>query len=111
MTIRDMVRAMQIELRDTEVAPERAREMLLKATALLGSCNEEIRVADAEFAGVLLECLDGEKSANRAKIRAETTSQYERKRTARDTKELVQETVRSLKYFLRSLEEEMRLAR
>ena len=48
--------------------------------------------------------------ANRAKIWAETSVEYQRKREARDTRELVQELVASLKYYLRSLEAEMRLS-
>ena len=66
---------------------------------------------DDEPWAVLLGYLDAEAKANRAKIRAETSPEYQRKREARDTKELVQELVRSLKYFLRSKEEEMRLSR
>ena len=50
-------------------------------------------------------------AANRAKIRAEITPEYARKREARDTKELVVELVRSLKYFLRCKEDEVRLTR
>ena len=60
---------------------------------------------------MLLDHLEGSEAANRAKIRAETTPEFARKQEARDTKELVQEMVRALKYYLRSLEEEMRLAR
>lgn len=103
---------MQIEIRDTEdLPPDRASALLNRLTALMGNCNDEIREADAEYAAHLLACLDSEEAANRAKIRAETSAEYLRKREARDTKELVVELVRSLKYFLRSKEEEMRLAR
>ena len=109
--MRDMVRAMQVEIRDTDLQPDRASELLNKLTALIGNCNDEIREADMEFAVVLLKHLDGEEAANRAKIRAETTLEFQRKREARDTKELVIELVRSLKYVLKSQQEEMRLSR
>lgn len=112
MTVRDLVREMQREIRDTpDLSPDRASELMNRLTALLGNCNDEIREADADFARVLLLHLESEEAANRAKIRAETTPEYGRKREARDTKELVIELVRSLKYFLRSKEEEMRLTR
>ena len=58
----------------------------------------------------LLQCLDAEEKANRAKIMAETTPEYSRKREARDVKELSLEMCRSLKYYLRAKEEELRLA-
>lgn len=111
-TVRLLVRAMQVEIRDAvDLLPDRAAQLLTKLTALMGNCNDEIREADVEYASVLLKHLDSEEAANRAKIRAETTPEYLRKREARDTKELVIELVRSLKYFLKAKEEEMRLTR
>lgn len=102
---------MQREIRDTDLQPDRAAELLVKLTALMGNTNDEIRQADQDYAMVLLKHLDGEEAANRAKIRAEISPEYQRKREARDTKELVVELVRSLKYLLKANEEAMRLAR
>lgn len=96
---------------DSDLNPNDARSHLVTLTALLGNCLKEIRDADAAYAKVLLACLESEERANRAKIRAEITPEFARKQEARDTRELVQEMVRSLKYYLRSLDEEMRLAR
>lgn len=111
MNVREMVKAMQREIRDTDLQPDRAAELLVKLTALMGNCNDQIRESDADYATVLLSFLEADEAANRAKIRAETTPAYQRKREARDTKELVVELARSLKYFLKSNEEAMRLAR
>jgi hypothetical protein len=110
-TVRSLVKEMQTEIRDTELQPDRAAELLVKLTALLGNCNDEIRMVDADYATVLLSFLQSDEAANRAKIRAETTPAYQRKREARDTKELVVELCRSLKYLLKSHEEAMRLSR
>ncbi len=110
-TIRDMVKAMQVEIRDTDLQPDRAAELLTKMTALIGNCNDEIRQADQLYSHCLLKCLQMESKANRAKILAEVSPEYQRKREARDTKELVVEMIGSLKYLLRSKQEEMRLAR
>jgi len=109
-TVRDMVKAIQVELRDTEVAPSRARELLIELTALSGNCSAEMRQADADYNGVLLKALDGEEAANRAKIRAQATPQYQRAREAQDTTKLVIEMIRSLKAVIKSIEAEMRLA-
>ena len=110
VTVRDMVRSAQIEMIGSDMEPARARVLLARLSALIGNCNAEIRVADAVYNHVLLTYLESTEAANRAKIRAETSPEYMRKREARDTKELVVELCRSLKYFLRSLEEEMRLS-
>jgi len=110
-TIRDMVKAMQVEIRDSDLQPDRAAQLLTKLTALMGNTNDEIRQADHDYSVTLLFHLDRQEKANRAKIIAEVSPEYQRKREARDTKELVMELVRSLKYFLRSKEEEMRLTR
>jgi hypothetical protein len=109
MTVREMVQACQVEIRDTDLHPARASQLLATLTALIGNCNAEIRIADADYASTLLDCMATEGKANRARIVAETTPAYRRKCEARDTKELVIELVRSLKYVLRAAEEEMRL--
>jgi hypothetical protein len=111
VTVRDRIKGIQVELRDTDVSPMRSREMLVELTALLGNCMDEMRQADAEFSHQLAAYLETETKANRARILAETTPAYHRKRTAHDTRELVVEMIRSLKVVLRSTEEEMRLAR
>ena len=110
ITIRDMVRAIQLECLEP-LEPSRAAELLMRLSSLVGNCNDEIREADQAYAVHLLACLDTEAKANRAKIRAETSPEFARKRIARDTQALVVELIGSLKYLLKSKAEEMRLAR
>jgi hypothetical protein len=109
-TVREMVREIQVELRDREVVPSRARELLIELTALSGNCSTEMRQADADYNAVLLRHLDGEEAANRATIRAKATQEYARAREATDTYKLVLEMIRSLKKVLSSIEQEMRMA-
>lgn len=112
VTVRDLVKSYQREVQQTaDLLPDRAAELLMKLTALMGNCADEIREADSEYAITLLHLLDTEKKANRARIRAEISPEFRRKQEARDTKELVIELSRSLKYFLRAKSEELQLAR
>lgn len=83
-TVREMVQDFQREIRDSDLLPGRAAELLTKLTALIGNCNTAIREADAEYAAVLLRHLDSDEAANRARIRAEISPEYQRKREARD---------------------------
>ena len=110
-TVRDLVRAIQREVRDTDLQPDRAADLLTKLTALIGNIADEQRDADAAYAVVLLRLLESEEAASRAKIRAETTPEYARKREARDMRELAIELIRSLKAYLRTKQDEMRLTR
>jgi hypothetical protein len=110
-TIRDRIRGIQKELRDGALTPDMARESLVELTALYGNVLDELREADAEYKAVLLQHLNAESKANRARMHAEASPEYARVREASDTKNLVVEMVRSCKAYLRSLEEEMRLAR
>ena len=110
-SVRDRVKRIQVELRQGDLEPTQAREHLVTLSALYGNVLQEIREADAAYAYVLLAHLESSEKANRAKIRAETSPEYQRKQEDRDTRELVQEMTRSLKYYLRSQEEELRLAR
>lgn len=111
MSVREMIGAFQREIRDSDLQPDRAAELLVKLAALMGNVNDEIRLADHAYAVVLLRFLEADEAANRAKIRAETSTEYLRRQEARSTKELVVELVRSLKYLLKAKEEEMRLTR
>jgi hypothetical protein len=110
-TVRDLIRDIQRELLPGDVAPSRARQLLIELTALSGNCSVELRHAEADYNGVLLQQLNGTEKANRASIRAKATPEYARMREASDTFKLVVEMIRSLKVTLRSIEEEMRLAR
>lgn len=111
MSIRERIKRIQADLRDTAKTPELVREALVVLTALLGNVNDEQRDADHEYKLVLLGCLQSDEAANRARIRAEVTPQYQRAREAKDTAVLVVEMIRSCKSYLRSLDEEMRLQR
>jgi len=83
--------------------------MLTQLTALLGNCNEELRAADLSYKRVLLASMESHTAANRARIAAETSPEYVRRQEAQHTKELVVEMIRSLKVFLHTKSEEMRL--
>ncbi len=112
VSVRGIIKDIQREVRLAgDLLPDRAAELLMTVTSLLGNCADEIREADAAFAAVLLAFLESEEAASRAKIRAEITPEYQRKREARDTKELAIELARSLKYFLKAKQDEYQLAK
>lgn len=112
VTVRELVRSYQREIQQTaDLLPDRAAELLMQLSALMGNIADEIREADSEYAVTLLHFLDTEKKANRARIRAEISPEFRRKQEARDTEKLVVELTRSLKYFLRVKSEEMQMSR
>lgn len=111
LTIRERVRAIQKQLRDGALTPDMARESQIQLTALMGNVQDEQREADGIYKVVLLAHMRNEAKANRARISAEVTDEYKRAREASDTAKLVQEMIRSCRAYLRSLDEEMRLAR
>lgn len=110
-TVRERIRKIQKDLRDGALTPDLARESLVQLTALLGNVHDVQRVTDQDYKLVLLDCMRSESKANRARIVAETTPAYAKAREAKDTETLVVEMIRSCRAYLRSLDEEMRLAR
>lgn len=110
LSVRERVHRIQVELRDGEVPPSRAREMLVELTSLLGNCIVEVSDAEIAYTQVLARELDTEAKANRARIRAELAPEYRRLKEAKATQALVVELIRTLRAVLRSTEEEMRLA-
>jgi hypothetical protein len=109
MTVREMVKALQVEVRNGDLTPGRASEILNELAALFGNCKDAIRKADADYATVYASALVTEGKANRARIVAETTQEFQDRQEARDTLALVEQLIGALKYFLRSAEAEMRL--
>ncbi len=107
MKVRELILERQAEVRNSaDLLPDRAAEILAELSALLGSINDEIRKRDVEYNLVLLNALESENKANRAKIKAQTSEEYIEMREARDAKEVCIEMIRSLKYFLTSKKDE-----
>lgn len=111
MSVRDLVNGLRNEVRDSDVTPERAAVIATQLSALLGNIASEIRDADMAYNAVFARCLDEEKKANRAKIRAELTDEYRRKREAHDVHMVAVEMIRSLRKLQDTYREEMRLSR
>ena len=108
ITIRDMIEEIRVESGTENLQPPRGANLLRTVTSLLGNLNARIRETDMTYKKKLLQCFSQEKKANRSKIIAETTQEYMDMREARDLKELAIEISRSLKYFLRCWEEELK---
>lgn len=111
MTVRDLIREAQVEIRKGDLTPSRASDMLAELTSLLSTVLEEIRDSEMFYNQVLLHYLDSDEAANRARIRAQTTPEFSRAREAKDTHTVLIELIRSLKMVLRAQTEEMRLTR
>lgn len=110
-TVRDRILEMEVEMRDTEVPPARASEMLMQATSLHASCVREATRRELVYNHVLNAYMSGDEPANRATIRAKASDEYGAWQEARDEAKVCLEHVRTLKKFLDHQREEMRLAR
>ena len=110
-TIREIVRELQNEILNTDLQPERAAEILNKLSALMGNVLDQITNSDMSYNAVLMSAYKAETKANRAKILAENSEEYRQKREAKDTKELLDSLISSLKYFLRGKENEYKSVR
>lgn len=108
-TTREIVTEIQVECRDTEVLPLRAAEMLATVTAIMGNLNQELREADLAYDVKYLELFRIHEAANRARLFANVTSEYVRKREAKDTQEEAKQLVITLRQILRTHGDEMRL--
>ena len=111
MSVRELVDAARKEVLAGGLVPSRVGEIAAELSALLGNISEEIREADMAYNAVYAEWLDKETKANRAKIRAELTPEYQRKREAHDYHAVTLELVRSLRKLQDSQIGEMRLQR
>jgi hypothetical protein len=101
MTIREMIIEYQNEITNTELFPDRAAEILVKLSSLLGNITDEITRTEMTFNRLLNSLLDSEPKANRAKIKAECSPEYEVWLNAKNTFIVANELIKSLKYFIR----------
>jgi hypothetical protein len=108
-SVRELIKGYQREIRTTDLLPDRAADILPKLTALMGNCADEYREARMAFNEVQMALLETEKAASRARMRAETTPAFRRMLEARDAQVLCTELVRSLKRYLQTKSDELRL--
>lgn len=104
--LREMITKRQNEIASGDLDPSRAADILSELSALYGNVLDEVRARQMEYSRLLLSFYDMEEKANRARLKAEATPEYESLLEAKDTKELTLEMIRALKYLLRAKESE-----
>lgn len=109
MTVRDRIAAIHAQQLRGDTTPTQAAQWLATLGALVGNVLQEIREAEADYNQVYVTHLDKEGKANRAKIRAELTPEYQRLRVARDLFKQVEHQMSTLKYLLKAHETEARV--
>lgn len=109
MTLREIINKYRNEIKE-DLQPHRASEILVELSSLQGNINDEIRKRDMEYNVKLRDCYKAESKANRAKIEAEISPEYENMRKTKDIGREVTDMIRSLKYYLRVKEDELRNA-
>ena len=109
-TLREMIAKRQNEIIDGDLAPSRAVEILTELSSLYGNALDEVKNRQVEYNKVLLKVYEEEEKANRAKLVAETTDEFEALLSAKVTEKLILEMIRGLKYFLREKEAEFKEA-
>ena len=105
-TLREMLLEAQNEIAKGDLLEGRAAELLNHLAALSGNINDEILQREVEYNKALLDLLDREEKAGRAKILAQLTPEYQAWKEAVNARELNTELIRSLKYYLQAKREE-----
>lgn len=107
-TVRDHVRAIQLEILKGNLTPLRTAELNDQAAALIGNANDALIEAEMLYNQQLQSCYRREKTANRAEVEAKTTRDYMEYQQAKHTQMELLELCRSLRKSLDVLREEMR---
>lgn len=110
-TIRERVAIIQNEVAKGTIFASKAAEYLNELSAIYGNCIDEIQRRELAYNVVLLAFLDEEKKANRAKIRAEISPEYQSLKEATNTEKLITALIRSLNRFIDQKKEEMRVSK
>ena len=113
MTIYAAIAKLQAEVLETaDLSPVRASQILVELTALYFTVVTLVRETEfvynvVEAAHILAE--DG--VANRGKAKAKLTEEYKAHRMAKDYEKTTVESIRSLKKYMTTQAEELRLSR
>ena len=106
-TLRETIQDIQNEILSKDLLPDRTAELLTIISALYGNILDQIKDTEMAYNKVLLFHLDEEKTANRAKIKAEITQEYSNLKDAINTEKVAIQLIRSLGKFLRVKENEI----
>lgn len=111
MTLREQLKSYQNEIMAGDLLPERASVILTEISALYGNILDRIKDTEMIYNKVLLGFLDEEKKANRAKIKAEISKEYQDLKDANNTEKVAIQMIRSLSKFLKAKENEYQSVR
>lgn len=110
-SIRERINAYQGEILAGDLLPERAAIILNELSALYGNILDRIKDTEMIYNKVLLKHLEEEQKANRAKIKAEITDEYQDLKDATNTEKVAIQMIRSLSKFLKAKENEYQTAK
>ena len=107
--IREIIAIKLAELQDIDtVGPDRASEILVELSALLGSINKEVSDREYWFNLKKLEFLKESGIVGKATIEANATKEFQQFKEAIAYQKAVIESIRAVKYYLRRAGEEQR---
>lgn len=107
-SIREIVLDAQNRVHSTSLLPDEAVELLKTLSSVYGNVLDEIQTKELAYNHILLAELDKEKTASKAKIKAEVSPEYQDFLKAKNTEKLLIKLLSSLKTFIRSKEQEYR---
>lgn len=111
MTSIERLAKIQADLLQDDAGPQTARTHLVTLTAMWGDFMSTATDKDLAYKRVLPIFRAIHKSAKDAEMHAEASPEYEAMRRAKESEAFVLELIRSCKAAMRSIDEEMRLAR
>ena len=109
-TIRELIAQESAELKDVNaIGPHGAAEKLVMLTSLLSSLGAEIGLKRAKYYEVRLNALNVSKSAIEAKIRSESSLEFNEWQEREEMRRAFLELIGAIKYYLRISQDEMKL--
>jgi hypothetical protein len=103
--------AIQADLLQPDAGPQMARRHLVTLTAMWGDFASATTEAEIAYAHIEKDFLLAHEASNRAAAFARATPEYAKLRRAKSDEKFVLELIRSCKAAMKSIDEEMRMAR
>lgn len=106
-SVREIVKSYQDECLRADITPERAAEIKLSLSSLLGNIDTEMLKKEMVYNKLLVRLYEeNKKVANRAELLSKITDEYEQWMEARNTEKLALKLISGLNTYLKAKEEE-----
>lgn len=108
MQTRELYKTFRERMSRGSLSPKEASDIIVRLSAIMGNYSDALLDKQMAFNEKKAECLEKIKSVAKAQVMAECSKEYRDFQEIKGERENIVEMIRSLKYYMRSMEDDFR---